>query len=613
MNALLGYFRTTEPGKSAIAMELARLKSFPEQSVGGQKLAAVMFADMVEYSKRLEQDEAGNSVQAARAIALFKALIGDYGGYVANVVGDGILALFDSADRALRFAIQIQAEFRDQSVWGDGEPIQFRIGLNLGEVAVHEGNVQGHCVNVAARIQALAEPDCILVTAGIRSAVNEVSGLNLRSLGPKMLKGISNPTEVFAVEPSDTQRARTIIAMRSPPKPEQEPVRTPTVAVLALSNLSGDPRNDHLCEGIAEDIIANLSRFRSLMVIARHSAFLFNLTATPAQEVQRRLGVRYILSGSLRRADRRLRIAVELIDAASESVLWSDRFGLELEELFDLQDEIAGAVAARLSVQIDLAERRQESAYPSDMRSYGLLVRGQHLLLRFNKEANAHARRLFEEAIKFAPQYSRAHSSISRTNNLDWRYSWSTDPEGSLLAAIEFARAAKRLDRLDARGFAELGYALLYRRQHDEALAEYARAMALNPNDSDIVAEYADALVYAGQPSKSVELLERAMRLNPYYPDWYLWYLADAYDALGQHSDVIATVHRMEDPSEGQRLLAVSYANLGMLDEARTAASEVLRLHPGFRISQWRHRPPYLKGAVFERYLEGLRNAGLPD
>jgi adenylate cyclase len=592
-------------------MESAGTKSSPDRSESRQKLAAVMFADMVEFSKRLEQDEAGNSVQAAGAINLFKALIGDYGGHVANVAGDGILALFDSADRALRFAVQIQAEFRDQSVWGDGDPIQFRIGLNLGVVVVHEGNVLGHCVNVASRIHALGEPNCVLVTAAIRSAVREVAGLSLRSLGLQKLKNISEPTEVFAVEPSDAQATQTFGAARAPPQPE--PIRTPTIAVLALTNLSADPRNDHLCEGIAEDIIGNLTRFRSLMVIARHSAFLFNLNATPAQELQWRLGVRYILSGSLRRADNRLRIAVELIDAASESVLWSDRFSVELEELFDLQDEIAGAVAARLSVQIEFAERRQESAYPRDMRAYGLLVRGQHLLLQFNKESNAHARRLFEEAIQLAPEYSRAHSAMSRTHNLDWRYAWSSAPDESLEAAISLARRATAIDRLDARGFAELGNAKLYKKQLDEALAEYAHALTLNPNDSDIIAEYADALVYAGQPRKSVELLEKAMRLNPYYPDWYLWYLADAYDSLGQYSDVIAAIRRMQDPSEGRRLLAIACAHLGMMDEARAAAAEVLRLHPGFTISKWRRIPPFREGPAFERYLEGLRKAGLPE
>jgi adenylate cyclase len=594
-------------------MESEATKAIAKPSGSRKKLAAVMFADMVEYSLRLEQDETANTAQAARAIDLFKALIGDYGGEVANVSGDGLLALFDSADRALRFAIQIQREFRDQSVWGDGDPIQFRIGLNLGEVAINAGNVQAHCVNVAARLQALAEPNSILVTAGIRDAVHEVSGLNMRPLGPQRLKNISEPMEVFAVELVEAQASRAEPVSRTPTQPPFESTRTPMVAVLALSNFSGDPRNDHLCEGISEDIIANLTRFRNLMVIARHSAFLFSLKAMSAPEIHSRLGARYILSGSLRRADKRLRIAVELIDAASESVLWSDRFSVEVEDLFDVQDEIAGAVAARLSVQIEFAERRQESAHPRDMRAYGLLVRGQHLILQFNKEANRHARRLFEESIEFAPHYCRAHSAMSRTHNLDWRYSWSAKPEESLGNAISFARAAKTLDRMDARGFAELGYALLYNRRHEEALAEYANALALNPNDSDIIAEYADALVYVDQPLKSVEMLEKAMRLNPYYPDWYLWYLADAYDSIGRYEEVIAAVQRMEDPSEGCRLLAIGYAHLGMMDEAKSAAREVLRLHPSFTIGEWRRRPPFRPGEAFDRYIEGLRRAGLPD
>jgi TolB-like protein/Tfp pilus assembly protein PilF len=385
------------------------------------------------------------------------------------------------------------------------------------------------------------------------------------------------------------------------------------VAVLALQNLSGDSANEHLCVGIVEDVIANLTRFRSLTVIAPHSAFLFSLKSSPAREIGHRLGVRYLLGGSLRRSGKRLRIAVELIDAEAESVLWSDHFNIEIEDLFDLQDEITGAVASRLAVQIDFAERRQESYYPRDMRAYGLVVRGQHLVLQYAKEANAHARRLFEEALQIAPAYGRGHSALSRTHNLDWRYSWSPSPEESLEAAVDLARRAVQLDQLDARGFAELGFANLYKKRHDESLADYARAMALNPNDADIVAEYADALVYAGRPERSVELLERAMRLNPYYPDWYLWYLADAYITLRRHADVIATVQRMQNPDEGRRMLAASYAHLGMMEEARAQACEVMRLHPGFSIGRWRHRPPYRDQAILEHFIDGLRKAGLPD
>jgi tetratricopeptide (TPR) repeat protein len=234
-------------------------------------------------------------------------------------------------------------------------------------------------------------------------------------------------------------------------------------------------------------------------------------------------------------------------------------------------------------------------------------------LLQYRKDATLHARRLFEEAVEIAPDYARVYSALSRTHNLDWRYSWSATPEASLEAAVELARRAVDLDPLDARGFAELGFATLYKKRHDEALADYARAMALNPNDADIIAEYADALVYAGQPKKSVELLERAMRLNPYYPDWYLWYLADAYITLGQHAEVIATVQRMQNPDEGRRMLAASFAHLGMMEEARAQAREVMRLHPGFTISRWRDRPPYRDQAILEQFIDGMRKAGLPD
>jgi adenylate cyclase len=592
-------------------MESREPRASPVPTDQRSQRAVVMFADMVDYTRHIEQDEVDSADRAARSIELFKALIGDYGGRIATVAGDGILAVFDNADRALRFAIQIQSEFRDQSVWSDGDPIQFRIALNLGEVRVHQAHIYGHCINVAARLQAIAEPSNILMTGAFRAAVHDTPGLSLRSLGQPYLKNISEPVEVYSVE--RTERGPVRVGVYPRPVPQVESVRSPTIAVLPLANLSGDPRNDHLCEGVAEDIIASLTRFRNLMVIARRSAFLFNLRENDAQEVGHRLGARYILGGSLRRADRRLRIAVELIDAMSESALWSDRFSLELEDLFDMQDEIAGAVASRLSIQIDFAERRQESPHPRDMRAYGLVVRGHNQILKFSKEANWHARRLFEEAIDLAPNYSRAFSALSRTHNLDWRYSWSAAPRESLESAITFARRAKDLDRLDARGFAELGYARLYRRQHDDALAEYAQAMSLNPNDSDIIAEYADALVYVEQPKRAVELLRKAMRLNPYYPDWYLWYLADAYDTMGRSEDVIATVRRMQEPSEGQRMLAANFAHLGMMTEAREAANEVLRLHPHFTISQWRERPPYRDQAVLERFIDGMRKAGLPE
>ncbi|MGH6892723.1 MAG: tetratricopeptide repeat protein, partial [Dongiaceae bacterium] len=494
----------------------------------------------------MEEDEARSSTEVTRSVELFKSLIGDYGGGIANITGDGILALFASADQALRFAVQIQAEFRDQAVWEDGDPIQFRVGLNIGEIIESQGVVQGHCVNVAARLQQIADPGSIMVTRAVRDAVRDWSEVSLTSRGYPSLKNITEPTEVFSVSASGSSIPAHIELPREPPPAESG--RHPSIAMLALQNLSGDPAMDHLCEGIVEDVIASLTRFRSLTVIARHSAFLFSLKASSAREIGDRLGVRYLLTGSLRRSDKSMRISVDLIDAKSEGVLWSDQFNIEIEQLFHLQNEITGAVASRLAVQIDFAERRHESYYPRDMRVFGLVLRGQQLILQYSRDANAHARRLFEEALAIAPDYARAYCALSRTHYLDWRYSLSPTPDESLDAAVDLARRAVQLDPLDARGFAELGFANLYKKRYDEALADYARAIALNPNDADIIAEYADALVYAGQPATSVELLEKAMRLNPYYPDWYLWYLADAYFTMMRHEDVIATVQRMHNP-----------------------------------------------------------------
>jgi len=570
-----------------------------------------MFADMVGYSREIERDEGLNSTQVERSINLFRSLVGDYGGRVANLSGDGILALFDSAGEALRFAMQVQSDFRDQAVWGDGRPIQFRIGINLGEVIEETENIHGHCVNVAARLQQIAEPGDIVVSAAVRDAVRERSGMSLTSLGRPALKNLEDPIEVFSVRVSQSRPATAVAETRV--LPPSTATRQPSVAVLALDNLSGDPSNDLLCEGFVEDVIASLTRFRNLMVVAKHSAFLFSLKSRTVREIGQRLGVRYLLTGSLRRAAKRIRITVDLIDAETESALWSDRFNIEMEELFDLQDEISGAVASRLAVQIDFAENRREAHRPRDLLAYGLVLRGQQLVGLYTREGNAHGRRLFHEASEIAPDYGRVFSSLSRTHNLDWRYSWSPSPEQSLVSAVDLAQRSIALDRLDARGFSESGFANLYMKRHEMSLAEYERALELNPNDADIIAEYADALVYTGEPARSVELLQRAMRLNPYYPDWYLWYLADAYITLERYADVVATVRQMRNPDEGRRMLAASYAHLGMTTEARAEAEAVLRSHPAFTIGRWRHRPPYRDPAVLERFVEGLRMAGLPD
>lgn len=592
-------------------MDPTKSSQLPRPSFHARRSATVMIADIVGYSTRLEQDEEQNLARVVRSFELFRALTGDYGGEVVNVSGDGILALFDSPELAVRFAVQVQNEFRDQAVWSEGDPILFRIGIATGEVKENHGIYQGHCVNVAARLQTMAEPGGVMVTRPVVDATRDMAEVGFRPMGRPALKNLARPIEVFALTSMPGRPADAPAELR--PLPEAGPAQHPSVAVLKLDNRSGDPALDHLSEGIVEDVISNLSRFRNLVVIARHSAFLFSLRGRSARDIGRRLGARFLLGGSLRRAGKGLRVGVELIDTDVEHVVWSDRFDIGLDELLEWQDEITAIVASRLALQIDAAQLQRESRDPRDMRAYGLVLRGWQLVNNYTRESNAHARRLFEEALGLAPNFGRALSGISRTHNLDWRYSWSPEPDRSLDAAVEFAGRAIACDPLDARGHAELGYAYLYLKRIDEALAEYKRALALNPNDADIISEYADALVYAEEPENAVEVMGRAMRLNPHYPDTYLWYLADAYNAMGRSEDVVATVLRMRNPAEGYRMLAANYAHLGMMEEARAAARELLRAHPHFTISSWRHRPPYRNKAIIDRYCEGMRKAGLPE
>jgi adenylate cyclase len=587
----------------------------PEASFAAprRQLSAILFADVHGYSRLMARNEDRTYQRVTQAIRLIKSLIGDYGGHVQHVAGDGILALFESAAQALQFAVAIQREFRNEAVWhGDDEPITFRIGINVGEVLFgSDSNIQGHSINVAARIQALAQPGGICVTEAVQRAVRDTLGIAMRQLGPQSLKNITEPIEVFAIEVNGPPPP---VSVELPPAPSEliQPFTQASVAVLPLDNLSSDPRNGHLCDGFTGDIITNLSRFRDLLVIARHSAFLFKNRDVAPSQIAGQLGVRYLMTGGLQRSGRKLRLRVQLTEAETDRVIWSDRYAGNLGDLFAFQDDVTATIAARLAIQISAAEQRRLLAeHLPDLRAYGLILRGQDLSVRYRKEANLHARRLFEHAAEIDPDYGRCYAGMSRTFNLAWRYHWTPEPEAALDKAVDLANAAIGYDSLDARGYGELGFACLYKKRHDSSLAAYERALALNPNDADILAEMGDSLVYSGQAERAVQLLDRAMRLNPYYPDWYLWYLGDAYFHLGNYGGTIDTVGKMRDQSEAHRLLAASHALLGQMKEARFHAGQVLKVHPNFSIQHWRNVPPYKDLSHLRPFIEGLRKAGL--
>jgi TolB-like protein len=585
--------------------------STPESAVQSRDLSAILFADVHGYTRLMSKDEEGTRARVAQSIGLIKSLISDYGGRVMNVAGDGVLALFGSASQAVKFAIEIQREFRNDAVWhSEDEPIAFRIGINLGEVLIDETGVQGHSVNVAARIQSISPPGGVCISESVQQVVRDALGIRIRSLGQQSLKNIAEPVEVFSVEINGSDAPPKIL---QPLRDEAiEPPSEASVAVLPLENLSGDPRDNHICDGVTGDVITNLSRFRDLLVIARHSAFLFKNQKLPTEQIGRQLGIRYLMTGGLQRAGSKIRIRIQLTEVESERVIWSERYSGNLSDIFTFQDDVTAVIAARLSVEIATAERhRQVSALPPNLHAYGLILRGQDLGLRVAREANLHARRLFEQATEIDPGYARSYVGMSRTFNQAWRFRWADPPEPSLDKAVDLAEQAIVLDPADSRGYAALGSACLYKRQHDQALAAYERATELNPNDADVLAEMGHTVSCRGETDRAVKLLRRAMRLNPYYPDWYLWHLGEAFFDLGDYEKTIQTLNRMHDKAEAFRLLTASHALLGQMEEAHSCAQQLLVTQPEFTLAHWSKVPPDRNPEPRERLIEGLVKAGL--
>ncbi|MTH76862.1 adenylate/guanylate cyclase domain-containing protein [Paracoccus aestuariivivens] len=581
--------------------------------LAGPRLLTVLYADVHGYTRLLELDEESTVRRLTNSLALIRNLVGDYGGEVVNTAGDGLVAVFESVQKALHFALEMQREMAREAAWSEGgAPIHYRIGISIGDTFLGQDGVYGQSVNLAARIQTYAEPGGICISEAVYQVVRNKPDLNLRSIGTKQLKNISAPVEIYAVEQQFASPRREDIII--PPQGLTTAGTLPdaSLAVLPMENLSGAPEDHYLCQGIIADLITSLCRFRNLMVIARHSSILAAANARSLREVGERLGVRYLLSANFRRVENRIRISVDLIEAASENTIWSERYDGVMADIFDFQDDVSSTTAARVAIHIDAKEQRRltEQSHPA-LYAYGLVLRGQDMGFRFLPDANLHARRLFEQARELEPDYGRSYAAMSRTFNVEWRYNWTNDPDAALNKALSLAKRAVECDHLDSRGFSEMGLAHLYKKQHDEALSAYEHAVQLNPNDADLLAYMGDCLAYIRQGDRAVQLLERAIRLNPYHPDSYLWFLGDAYFHKGDYQNTIDTLHKMRDQSEAHRLLAASYAMLGQMDDARRHGAEVMRVHPNFTIEHWRKVPPLKHVEDLDLYVEGLRMAGL--
>lgn len=585
------------------------------ESTHSRRLEAIFFADVAEYALLMGEDEEGTHRKISACVSEFEKNCQKYGGKMLDVRGDGIFAVFGSVVEAVRCAIDFQdlveARNRDNP---EDTGIQFRIGINLGDVLGQDGYYYGDSVNIAARLEALANPGGICVSRAVYEQIKNRLEYGYEYLGPQDLKNVKDSVDAYLVhkEMQEGVMAPSLRVYSSSAKPKKHHVERSSLVVLPFKNIGGDASEDYFSDGISEDIITNLSKFHNLFLIARGSAFTYRGKDIPAQQVGRELGVRYVAEGSIRRAGDKVRISVQLIDASSGETLWGEHYDRQLDDVFAVQDEITEYIVGATAAKIESAEHdRMRQNPPVNMQAYSLVLQAQQRLLRFTRQDNFESRQMFEAARDADPTYARAVAGISRTLNIDWRYSWSDTPDEALDKALELAHESVSLDNSDARGYSELGFVYLYRKEHDLAINSYKRALALNPNDADIMSEMGDALAHSGDSEEAIEVLSKAMLLNPFYPDQYLWYLGGAYYNLKQYEKAIETLLKMNNPAEGRRILAASYAQLGREKEAKDQAAKVLATHPDFSIEHWAQVQPDRYPEETKHFIEGLKKAGL--
>ncbi len=580
-----------------------------------RRLAAILSADVAGYSRLMSGDEAGTlaALKAHRA-ELIDPTVAGFGGRIVKLMGDGALIEFPSVVDAVECAVAIQKGMakRNAEVPEDHR-IAFRIGINLGDIIIEGDDIYGDGVNVAARMEGLAEPGGICMSGTVVDHVRGKVELDFEDMGDQQVKNISEPIRVYRVV------LETPVAKSAGPGAERLSLPDkPSIAVLPFTNMSGDPEQEYFSDGITEDIITEVSRYPDLLVIARHSSFAYKGSAVDVKKVALELGVRYVLEGSVRKAGNRIRVTAQLIDAKSGAHLWAERFDRNLEDIFAVQDEITQIVVGTLGPKLqaagaDLVMKED----PARLNAYDLVLRALAHWHRFTKADHEETGRLAQAAIDIDPSYARAYSVLA-INLMQTRNSgYADDPDAYLAAGLEAARKAVALDNNDAEAHTVLSALCLFTEQHEQAITECRRAIELNPNFAEAHARLANALACSGRTEDALAELNMAIRLNPHHPPNYLMMLGRTYFVQGDYQTAIAPLERAVNVGPGftpsWTALAACYSATGRIEEARTLIFKLLSDVPGLTLAFVRSVTPFKDPETRERFVTFLRTAGLPE
>ena len=575
-----------------------------------RKLAAILSADVEGYSRLMGDDEDATIRTLTSYRELMSTLIQKHRGRVVDSPGDNLLAEFLSVVDAVRCAVEIQEELRVRNAeLPENRRMQFRIGINLGDVVQEGERIYGDGVNVAARIEGLTEGGGICISRTVFDQVESKIGLAFEYLGEQAVKNIKKPVRVYRVKmESSISDFEMSVELPLPDKP--------SIAVLPFVNMSGDPEQEYFSDGITEEIITGISKVPHLFVIARTSSFTYKGKSVKVQQVSSELGVRYVLEGSVRKAGERLRITAQLVDAATGQHLWAERYDGILKDVFALQDEITLKILNALQVKLTAGEQAQLwSKGTANLNAYLKYLQAREHVYQMNQEKNVLGRQMLEEVVRLDPNYAMAYMTLAHTHALDISYGTSRSSKESLKRALELVNKAIELDDSLAEAHSILGFISMMKRQHKKAISEGKRSVTINPNSAYSHNRLGLFLRYAGRYEEALSSVLKAIRLNPFPPGYYFHQLGMVYCMMERYEEAIGAckegIRREPNNIFAHSSLAVIYILSGREQDARMEAAEVLRIDPNFSLSRHSEAIVYKNQADTARVIEALRKAGL--
>jgi len=620
-----------------------------------RRLSAIFAADMVGYSRLMEADEVGTiQRQKVHRAELINPKFEEFHGRIVKEMGDGILTEFPSVVEAVQCAVAVQREMSDREAdVSEDRRIVYRIGINLGDIVIQGDDIFGDGVNVAARLEQLAEPGGICISGTAYDHLKSKVEVGYESLGDVRVKNIKQAVRAYRVltdpdhvgETIGEKRLKFAISHRIAAiaavlliaivaigtwwqlqQPDTEPVDAlnmdiglpdkPTIAVLPFSNLSGEEDQEYFSDGMTEDLITDLSQISGLFVIARNSVFTYKDKAVNVQQVGSELGVKYVLEGSVRKIGDRVRINAQLIDTQTGGHLWASRYDRKLKDIFALQDEVITKIIEALTITLKPDEKERLSVSVQVVpEAYDVLLRGLEKLRRFSKETNLEAREYFEQAIGIDPTLARAHADLALTYLIETEQNWSSDSGHSIETALIIAEHALSLDESIAQVHFVLANIYYNLRRLDDAVAAAKYSIGLDPNYADGYTVLAIILNYYGKPNEGLASIKNAMNLSPSKPFFYVWVEGQSQYLLGDYERAALLFEQVAESnpefSVAHKMLAATYIELGRIEDAEWAAIELLTIAPNFTLADENARIPYKERRVRERYIESLRKAGI--